>query len=424
MIKKLRIKLIAVSMISLAIVLFIIIGSVNLLNYLEIINNANEILLILNENEGNFPPVFFGNESPNTDSQGFLKEKSERGISIKSMSPETPYETRYFSVLLNDSGEVISVDIGKIAAVNSETAIDYANRVWSSGNSEGFIEDYRYTQKIDKENVRITFLNCGRNLSTFRTFLFTSLGISLLGMLAVLILMIFLSGRIIKPVSESYEKQKRFITDAGHEIKTPLTIIDADAEVLGMDIGKNEWLEDIQKQTKRLAILTNDLIFLSKMDEGQNKFHMIEFPFSDIAGETAQSFVSLAKTQNKTFTTNIQPMLSVCGDEKALGQLISILLDNALKYSDTDGSISLKIEKQGRYVCMEVFNTVDCIEQEQIGHLFDRFYRADSSRNSQTGGYGIGLSLAAAIVEAHKGKITASTRDNKSFLITVKLPAV
>lgn len=149
---------------------------------------------------------------------------------------------------------------------------------------------------------------------------------------------------------------------------------------------------------------------------------MIELPFSDIVSETAQSFALLAKTQNKTFTSDIQPMLSLCGDEKGLRQLVSILLDNALKYSAENGYISVTLKKQGRTICLEVSNTAENISKENLEHLFDRFYRVDKSRNSQTGGYGIGLSIAKAVVTTHKGKITASYSVNNLFTISVNLP--
>ena len=233
--------------------------------------------------------------------------------------------------------------------------------------------------------------------------------------------MLLFSGRIIKPVSISYEKQKQFITDAGHELKTPISIIDADAEVLGMEVGENEWLQDIRRQTERLATLTGDLISLSRLEE-QAPLQMITFPFSDMVEETAHSFLARAKQQNKSLTLSVEPMLSLCGDEKALTQLVTILLDNALKYSDDGGHIDLSLSHSGKSVRLTVENSSETVDTAQLPQLFDRFYRGDRSRSSQTGGYGLGLSIAKAIVQAHKGKIAASSRDGHSVLITVTLP--
>ena len=253
--------------------------------------------------------------------------------------------------------------------------------------------------------------------------MYISIGIALVGYALFFFVILFFSGRIIRPVQESYEKQKRFITDAGHEIKTPLTIIQADADVLEMDVGENEWLADIQKQAKRLSGLTNDLVYLSRMEEAQDTMQMIEFPFSDVVSEAAASFQSLAQTQGKTFLCEVPPMLSFTGNEKAIHQLVSLLLDNALKYSPDNGTVSLTVEKQNKALQLSVFNTTaDFIAKEQLSLLFERFYRTDPSRNSQTGGYGIGLSVAKAIVSAHNGKIQAKTEDGYSLKVIVTLP--
>ena len=336
MIRKLRIKLIAVSMLSLLLVLLLIMGAVNIVNYQEILTEADGILTILSDNGGTFPKR--GETPPALDSLDGPQPHS----------PELPYESRYFSVALSGDGAVTAIDTGKIAAVDTSEAARMAEYVWESAKEKGFLGDYRYIRSDGEEQTLVIFLDCGRSLDTFRTFLFASGGISLLGLLAVFGLMVLFSGRIIKPIAESYQKQKQFITDAGHEIKTPITIIDADAEVLSMEVGENEWLRDIQLQTKRLARLTNDLVYLSRMQEEQAKLTMLEFPFSDLVSDTAQSFQALAKVQGKGFSVQIQPQLSVYGDENALRQLLSILLDNAVKYTDPGGSIALSAEKRGK----------------------------------------------------------------------------
>ncbi len=411
MIKKLRRKFVAVAMLSLFIVLLIIIGTVNILNYTRMADDAQRTINILKENDGSFP-------KPDM-KPGHGKEM------FKGMSPEAPYESRYFSVLMDGSGNVSTIDTGKIAGTDTDEAAEYAAKVLECGRTSGFMGQYRFGIK-DKDNGKlIIFLYCGRELSNFHAVLLISVGISFVGMLAVFLLLIFFSGRIVKPVSESYEKQKRFITDAGHEIKTPLTIIDADAELVGLDCGENEWLEDIRKQTKRLTALTNDLIYLAKMEEGQKSSTKIEFPLSDVVEETAESFRARAVNENKKLDIDIQPEITYCGDEKAIRQLVSILVDNAVKYSDGIKIISVKLEGQGgtsklsKGFRLQVFNSCEHIEPESVKHLFDRFYRAEQSRNSQTGGYGIGLSVAKAVVDAHKGKITADTADGKSLRITV-----
>lgn len=413
MIRTLRIRLILASMVSLLLVLTVILGAAGILNYRKIVTDADSILDVLAENDGVFPA------DKHLENDFFSTGRHPRYDRLN--SPELPYESRYFSVFLTQDGTTAAVSTGKIAAVDTQAAIEYAQMVLNSGDSRGFVENYRYILYLSGDEIHIIFLDCRREIGAFQNFLLTSTGVGLLGLFSVLLLLIILSGRIVKPFSENYEKQKQFITDAGHELKTPLTIIDADAEVLEMDVGENEWLSDIKNQTKRLAQLTNNLIFLSRMEE-QPQVEKIEFPISDLAEETLEAFQALAKTRNKTISSQIEPMLSMVGDENAIRQLIVILLDNAVKYSDDGGKIELSLQKKKNTIQLGVFNTAESISRADIPHLFDRFYRADRSRNSQTGGYGLGLSIASAIVNAHKGKITSNTQDKKSLLITVTFP--
>lgn len=253
--------------------------------------------------------------------------------------------------MIDENGGVMNVDTVKIAAIDDSTAESYAEDIISSGSTSGFRDSYRYIVSTGSDSAAtlVIFLDCSQRLSNCRSFLITSTLASLVGLATVLVLIILFSGRMIKPVLDGYEKQKRFITDAGHEIRTPITVISTDADVLEMENGQNEWVTDIKAQTTRLAELTNDLVFLSRMDEAQPKVQMIEFPFSDLVQETADGFRAAAKAQGKTFTTDIQPLITVNGDEKSLRQLVSILLDNALKYSPEGGSISLSLKRKAAH---------------------------------------------------------------------------
>ena len=408
MIKKLRFKLIFVSMLSLLIVLITIEGMIGVMNYRKVVLDADQILEILSDHAGRFPENF----------------PLKKGHDRPGMSPELPYESRYFSVLFDEEGNERSVDIGKVAAIDREEASAYARKVWSGQKEKGFMGNYRYMVTRTEAGVRITFLDCRRQQDMFQNLLVNALWISLAGLGAVLLLIIYLSSRIIKPFSDNYEKQKHFITDAGHELRTPLTIIQADTEILEMDCGEeNEWLADIRKQTKRMNDLTNALIALSRMEEGIQKEMMIDFPLSDMVEEIVNTFRGPARLREIKLSSSISPMMSMRGDQKAIHSLITILLDNAVKYSNDRGTIFVTLEKKKNRIRLSVFNTTECISREQISHLFDRFYRTDDSRNSETGGYGLGLSIAASTVASHNGKITAETKYEKSLQITVTFPA-
>ncbi len=443
MIRTLRIKLVTASMLSLLLVLSAILGCAAVLNYQKVVSEADSILSVLSENNGTFPDDLFVSEQPPRQPKNSLgpgaasRAERESGANAapgpkpgakpaprppRHLSPELPYESRYFSVTLSSDGTTLSTNTGQIAAVDADTAVLYAKRVLQTGKAKGFFHDYRYIISQTEGVFRIIFLDCGRSLRTFHDFLFTSAEISLAGLFTVLLLLLILSSRIVKPFIENDEKQKRFITDAGHELKTPLTILNADAALLEMDFGENEWVRDIQTQTERLAQLTDSLILLSRMEETQTPAALTDVSLSDLAAELAQAFQSPAQAGRKTLSCSIEPMLSVRGDANALRQLISLLLDNAVKYAPENGHITLSLQRQRHLLCLVISNTAEFIAQEDLPHLFDRFYRTDQSRSSQTGGHGLGLSIAAVIVKNHKGKIWASSPDAQSLVITVTLP--
>ncbi len=400
MIKRLRRKFIVITMSSIFVVLGGMIGGINLANYISINQRADEKLTLLMENRGQFPRQ---NEEP------------EKKPLPPGMSPEAPFETRYFTVTLNAKKEVISADVGRIAAISRQTAERYAITLYEKGKTEGFKEHYKYQMARSEEGVMYVFLDCGRELSTFYSFLGMSILISLSGLLLVFVLVLFFSRLAVGPVAESYEKQKQFITDASHEIKTPLTIIDANTEVLELENGENEWTVGIKNQVRRLSSLTEKLVFLSRMDEEQAKLQMQEFSISESVLEIVQSFEAIAEMKGKELQTEVLPNLFYYGDETMLRQMFSLLLDNAIKYSGENGVIRLSLRKTEKYLEFLLWNTVPEIGQGNLDILFERFYRPDSSRNSETGGYGIGLSVAKAIVTAHKGKIHARSRDGKSI---------
>ena len=408
MIRKLRTRLVVGCMRSLLLVIAVILGVVLATSYQGVVSDADRVLALLAENEGEFP---------------VLKEDFDwEALGPRRQSQELGYEIRYFSVLLDETGAVVETDTGQIAAVDEETAVDYAVQILAQDTQAGFLKDYRYLISQEGTDTRVIFLDCGASMVAFRSTLFTSLWVAAVGLAAVLFLILLFSRRLVRPLILGYEKQKRFITDAGHEIKTPIAIIQADSEVLALESGENEWIQDIQHQIRRLSSLTNDLIYLSRMEEDQGRGKFLPLSLSQVVTETAQAFQTMAKSQNKSFTIDVQPGLAMEGEEKALGQLVSVLLDNALKYAPEGGEIALALARQGKYFRLTVENTAQGITKELLENLFDRFYRGDVSRDSSQGGYGIGLSIARAVVQAHRGKISAVAKGEDKLLIAVLLP--
>ena len=437
MIKKLRKKFLAAAIAAVFLVLLVLIGAINLLNYRSLVSDADGTLQILAENRGAFPRQMFreqdrpsdmpvppseGNDGPSDlpapPNEGNLEAFGGR----RGGSAELAYQSRFFTAWFSDGG-LSRINLDNLASLTEEEASALAESVYALGRERGFADEYRYARTVWEGETMLVFLNCQRELETFRSFLYASVGISLAGTLAVFLLLLVFSGRIVRPIAESYEKQKRFITDAGHELKTPITIIRADADVLASELdGENEWISDIRRQTNRLAELTSDLIYLSKMEEENAALQMQDFSLSELVDETAQSFQSLALSKGKRFSSSVAPDLHVVGDEKALAKLVSILLDNAMKYSTEDGTVALRLDQSGKAARLTVSNSTPTMEKGSADRLFERFTREDRSRNSESGGFGLGLAIARAVTEAHRGTIRAESADGVSLTVTAELP--
>ena len=340
----------------------------------------------------------------------------------RGMSVEVPYESRFFAVNVSSDGQILQSDLSRIVSVDEDSAKEYINKALRSKNSRGFIGSFRYSKTTYESGTRILFLDCGRKLDSFWSFLWISVVVGLGGCVVVFIAFILTAGKIVAPIAESYEKQKRFISDAGHEIKTPLTIINANVDLLESD-GEKEELYDIRQQTKRLTELTNNLVMLSKMEESAHTLQKIDFPLSDLVSETVNSFRAPAASHDIELTASITPDITANGSPDAVRQLVSVLMENAVKYSPDGGKTDVELTAHRKTAVLSVCNlTKDKINEADLPHIFDRFYRTDVSRNSGTGGHGIGLSIAKAIVEAHGGTISASTKTGSDFRVTVNLP--
>ena len=412
-ISRLRFKLIAVSMAVTLLILGLIVGGINYINFKKVIDNADTTINYLTNN--------YNTEEarPSPPDRDWDDNWDDYGHFDDGISPEVKFESRYFVVSFDSEGNVASSDTKHIFAISDEDSIKIAKKIYEGSSDRGFYRNFRYAKISLNGYNAVMCLDVYNGLSSANYFLIVSLSASFIGWITVFIIVLAFSKRIVAPVSKSYERQKRFISDAGHEIKTPLAIIEADIGVMEINDGENEWLDDIKTQVRRLAKLTNDLIHLSKLDEGKDSLKFIDFSVSDLAKETVTSFSGLATINNKKLEANIKPNLTLKGDAESIRELLTILLDNAIKYSTGDGNISLEVKKKNGHIVIEASNSAKNLTKENAEHLFDRFYRADESRNSETGGHGIGLSMAKAIVEAHKGKISAEVTENEELRIKV-----
>lgn len=406
MAEKLRRKFILVSVGAVSIVVFTIALFSNLINYTQILNHSEELLVLLAENDGHFP----------------MKEEPSKEYQLPpKISPEAPFSTRFFTVRLDNNRNVVETDTGKIASISTTEAFQYANKALQKGKSSHFIDHYRYLIVDQGDRSLIIFMDVERELEMFYTFLKNSLLICLIGTSAVFILVSLFSKRAIRPIVESYEKQKQFITDASHELKTPLAIINTNTEVLEMEYGESQWTKSTQNQITRLSGLVESLITLTRMDEEKMELLKTEFSLSDLIINIAEQFKEWGNNQNKNLHLEVEDSIFYYGNEESFSQLITILIDNAFKYSPKDSEIIISLKKQGKGIIFQTINQADHLSIGNYEQLFERFYRLDQSRNSQIGGQGIGLSIAQAIVKQHKGKIKAESPDGKTMVLTVQL---
>ncbi|HIR40032.1 MAG TPA: HAMP domain-containing histidine kinase [Candidatus Coproplasma stercoripullorum] len=396
MFSKVRKKFIIVSICSIFIVLFCILGTINIVNYIGVVQVGDSAIAALKEGEGHF------NAHPSQD-----------------ISPEMPFYTRYFTVTLNYDGRVVRTDLNSIVSVTEDEAKSYAQDAFTAGSDSGFYGVYRYGVLEMRDGYRMyIFVDCSVGLDNFSNFLISSVVIGCAGVAVVFVLIFIFSGRIMKPVAESYKRQKQFITDAGHEIKTPLTIIGANTELVEMQSGQSEWTEGIKEQVARLSALTEKLVYLARMDE-QTAISMFEFSLSDVVEESMKEFAVVAEAHKVVLKCDIQKGVLYTGNEEMIRRLVALLADNALKYTDGDYiKVSLKAVKNKNII--EMSNIASYMKDGDLDGLFERFVRGDASRNSETGGSGIGLSVARAIAEAHKGKIRGECRNGiVSFTVTL-----
>lgn len=402
MIKKLRRKFMIIALSSVAAVLVAIIAVINIMNYMRVDEKSDRVIDMLVEGEGQFP------------------DRPPMPDKWNGISPETPFETRYFTATLDADGNAVQLDLRRIAALSESEAKKYVDSVRAAGKTRGMYGDYKYTLKRADAGDMYIFLDCSRDMAIFRNFLLLSVGISAGSLVLIFILIFVLSKFVFRPVEESYAKQKSFITDAGHDIKTPLTVINAETEILEMEHGENEYTREIKNQVTRLSALTEKLVLLSQMEENP-RYEMSETDLSALLEELIMPYEQAAKSKGLAFSKHIPPELTVKCNADLIAQATTLMLDNAVKYTAPDGKISVTLEQNGKNCDAIMQNDAEGFSAGRHDELFDRFYRADGSRNSQSGGHGIGLSVVKKVAEIHKGKVAAFA-DGKSIKFVLSLP--
>lgn len=417
--KTLQKKFVITAMAAISVLLLILLGAINGLNFWQTDRQTDRLLETLTRQAAAAPRSEPG-MLPFPDMSG----KREPGDFFSPpVTEDHAMSARYFCVWFDREGSVVQTDIGRISSVSGEEAKEYAEKIYEQGKESGRLNrfEYRRMPARDGQGELLLFLDTSAQRYALLLVLALSAGIGILCWFGMLLLVILLSNKAILPIARNLEKQKQFVTDAGHEIKTPLAIIMANTEAMELCGGETKWSRNIKAQTARLGGLMQNLLVLARLDEGVWELPASDFSMSRLLEEALPTFCESAALKNVMIEAKIGQGIELHSNRENLLRLVSILLDNAVKYVPKGGEIAVTLKRQGRETLLQVENDCEELPVDEPEKLFDRFYRGDSARTQKSGGYGIGLSAAQAIVENCKGEIRAEYRGDSRIVFTVRI---
>lgn len=390
-------------------------AAINIGLYITSASRADSIIQALYDNGGEFP----------------LDPKSGPRPDGFQLTEETPFETRYFIVCIGEDGKVESVDTDHIASIGRLEAAETAQRLAFSGRSEGYEDDYRFRVFDEGGSTEVIVLDCSLQMQTGSRLLLITLGVAAASAVVALAILVPLSGRATRPFAQNLARQRRFVTDASHELKTPLAIISANTDLIEAIAAEGDraladdlapWIESSKVQAARMDSLVKGMVELSRADEEGLLRERGDSDLGAAARQAAEEFSSLADSRELSLEISVDSGTTVSCSTDEANRICSILLDNAVKYSDAGGVIRIAVRRRKKAVELSVENPCETLRQEDVSHMFERFWRADASRSRETGGFGIGLATVKAIAERRGGRATASLRA-KEVNIAVILPA-
>ena len=354
---------------------------------------ADQITAMISENNGTVPQLK-DYKQQQKNSQSFERY-------FNNYNEDSAYRTRFFRIFFDEDKKVTNVNMDHIAAVDEKKAVRMTKIAMLRRGKVGLVGSYRYRKEYKDGQVRsIIFLDCKENQSFYHLAVTITITVSTLLTCLITVIFAIASKRAVRPFEINSNRQKQFITDASHELKTPLAIISANAEVLQYKGDGNEWTQNIIDQTKHMGKLINQLLVLAKLDEVQEKSEKQEADLKLLLEETTRPFEEVATQKKVTLKLHLEEGVTIRVNREQIAQLVSILTENAAKYVNDGGKIVWRLTKTQHGAVLVVKNTTEK-ELPDTKRMFDRFYRSDSSRSSKTGGQGIGLSIAKKIVDSH-----------------------
>ncbi|MGX7111567.1 sensor histidine kinase [Gemella cuniculi] len=402
MFKSLRRKFVASAVVSVAVVIALMAGTLNFINYYKIGQRVDETLY---------------EASKSSALSTIFSEEGDDLVITKNASTAASYNG--FSVAkINSEGKIIKSYRDDLLLTDQEALQELTTLALKKNYDSGYVKSYRFYKTKTSVGDLVLFLNTQRELDSYYSFVKNTVLISLIVILSVFLLVVMVSKKVILPIQQSYKKQKQFITDASHELKTPLAIIRSNTDVLELENGNSKWTKNIQNQVDRLTSLVNSLVIFSRMEE-RDSVEKVQFNLSESLRARIEDFNELADFQKRYIVANIDDSLYYNGEKQTIIQLMDILLENAIKYAPKDSEINVSLIKNRRHAIMKISNRAN-VEKGDLSKVFDRFYRLDESRNSNIKGYGIGLSMAQVIAEKHKEVIKAYAPEDGIFNIEMR----
>ncbi|MBR1584013.1 MAG: hypothetical protein IJ662_00555 [Clostridia bacterium] len=441
MIRKLKIRLTALVMAGLLLASGILVLAINWMNAQSLARQARDVLEMLAENDGQRPTLrdrekrgnYPGNRSGGTALQDRLEGTMAPGRPEGTLPPAMPggrmggqfsREIRnaadfsnYYLVYLNDDGTVKSWESDRAELYTDEQVSAFAAEVLRRGDTSGRVGDAFFRRRDDL----LIVVDATVDMQNARSFLRTTLLVAVVQWAVLSAGAAALIHRMVKPVDEAMEKQKQFVWDASHELKTPLAVISANAEALAGEMGDHPSLQYIRSEVQRTDHLVQSLLTQARLEKGSAPVAQEKFDLSRALLSVALPFESAVYEAGKTIEMDIPEGVVCTGNEEMIQQLTMILLSNAVKYSDAGGRIALSLESRGDKRLIRVHNSGPAIPAAEQEKIFDRFYRVDSSHNRETPGNGLGLAIAKNIVEIHRGRIAVQSEEGKGTTFTVTL---
>jgi signal transduction histidine kinase len=436
-IKKLKNKFLIISMCSFIAVMLIVGGLIYVSTLMVTRKEAKEVTQAIIDNGGNLPAVKVyihqHSSSDSSDTTGDQDKKVEEDIkgnrSLKEglneflntlfggengalTDKDQWYSVRYFTVCFDKNDQVTDINADRIASIDVSDAKQYALAVKNNMFRFGSIGDYYYQVQKTKNGSIVAFVDCTNQIRLTNRILYIALMLIGFGSIISFIVLHALSYRVIAPEIRNAEQQKQFITNASHELKTPLAVIKANTQVQEMMNGKDEWTESTMRQVDRMTGLIQNLVTIVRAEEKEDSEDRIDTDVSEAIRDTVKSYLPVAENAGETLNQNIGDGIHMKAVESQIRQLATLLIDNAIKYCDEHGTINVELLQKGRGVKLSVSNTYAEGKNADYSKFFERFYRADQSHNVDKGGYGIGLSIAESLVKQYNGSIDASWKDD------------